>query len=185
MHNAAQSGPIHPRSAPITNPSPENTTRRHPLAQLAIAALAAALLALSPVPAGAQPQPLQPAGLAVVSYASDYGVSHAEAQRRLDRIPPLQEILASIREAEGARLAGWGIDHAGTFTGWVWLTGQQPPQRRGGPWHDRGYAFGIHGGSTGGRNCTMTGVVAYFSAIRDVERALGVDILTTGPFTVQ
>ena len=52
---------------------------------------------------------------------------HAEAQRRLDRIQPLQEILASIRDIEGARLASWGIDHQGIFQGWVWLTGQRPP----------------------------------------------------------
>ena len=64
---------------------------------------------------------------AVASYAADYDVTYQEAQRRLDRIQPLQEILASIRDLEGARLAGWGIDHQGAFTGWVWLTGDQPP----------------------------------------------------------
>lgn len=64
---------------------------------------------------------------AVESYASEYSVSLQQAQRRLDRIQPMQEILASIRELESDRLAGWGIDHSGTFTGWVWLTGTQPP----------------------------------------------------------
>ena len=38
-------------------------------------------------------------------YARDYSVSLDEAQRRLDRIQPLQEILASIRDLEG-RSAG-------------------------------------------------------------------------------
>lgn len=65
--------------------------------------------------------------VAVASYASDYSVTHQEAQRRLDRIQPLQAILASIRELENTRLAGWGIDHTGTFTGWVWLTGNEAP----------------------------------------------------------
>ena len=64
---------------------------------------------------------------AVESYASEFSVSLAEAVRRLDRIQPLQDVLAEIRELEHTRLAGWGIDHAGTFTGWVWLTGDQPP----------------------------------------------------------
>ncbi len=63
----------------------------------------------------------------MTSYASDYSVSLAEAQRRLDRIQPLQEILASIRGLEAARLAGWGIDHGPSFGGWVWLTGDDPP----------------------------------------------------------
>ena len=64
---------------------------------------------------------------AVASYASEYSVTVQEAQRRLDRIQPIQEILASIRDLEADRLAGWGIDHSGTFTGWVWLTGGEPP----------------------------------------------------------
>ena len=64
---------------------------------------------------------------AVESYASEYSVTIQEARRRLDRIQPIQEILASIRDGESNRLAGWGIDHSGTFTGWVWLTGTQPP----------------------------------------------------------
>ena len=54
----------------------------------------------------------------------------------------------------------------------------------GGPWYDRGYAFGILGGASDKADCVSGGKNAYFSAIRDVERALGVDILTTGPFTI-
>lgn len=42
----------------------------------------------------------------VASYASDYGVSTAEAQLRLNRIPELQDILAALRAAEAERLAG-------------------------------------------------------------------------------
>jgi len=68
----------------------------------------------------------QVADPAVASYAAEYGVTEAEATRRLDRIQPMQDILASIRELESSRVAGWGIDHAGTFTGWVWLTGDAP-----------------------------------------------------------
>ena len=60
-------------------------------------------------------------------YARDYSVSLDEAQRRLDRNQPLQEILASIRDLEGSRLAGWGIDHGPNFGGWVWLTGDTAP----------------------------------------------------------
>ena len=68
----------------------------------------------------------QVADPAVASYAAEYGVTEAEATRRLDRIQPMQDILASIRELESSRVAGWGIDHAGTFTGWMWLTGDAP-----------------------------------------------------------
>lgn len=68
----------------------------------------------------------QPADPAVTSYAAEYGVTEAEATRRLGRIQPIQDLLASIREVESARVAGWGIDHAGTFSGWVWLTGDAP-----------------------------------------------------------
>ena len=63
------------------------------------------------------------------SYALDYSVSLDEAKRRLDRNQPLQEILASIRELVGGRLAGWGIDHGSNFGGWVWLTGDTAPGR--------------------------------------------------------
>jgi len=73
------------------------------------------------------PQPAEVVDVAVVSYASDYSVTQQEAKRRLDRIQPLQGILAEIRAHEAVRLAGWGIDHTGTFTGWVWLTGDDVP----------------------------------------------------------
>ena len=64
---------------------------------------------------------------AVTMYAADYSVSAEEATRRLDRIQPLHELMAAIREAEAARVAGWGIDHSPTFTGWVLLTGTEAP----------------------------------------------------------
>ena len=108
--------------------NPPHRTRPRRLRWIAAAAItAAAAVASSTAAADARTDTPAPVDVAVASYAADYGVSHAEAQRRLDRIPSLQEILALIREAEGARHAGWGIDHQGTFTGWVWLTGQQPP----------------------------------------------------------
>lgn len=58
--------------------------------------------------------------VAVRSYAADYSVTLAEAQRRLDRIGPLQDLMAAIRDLEGARLAGWGIDHDTDFGAWLW-----------------------------------------------------------------
>ncbi len=64
--------------------------------------------------------------VSVRSYASEFSVSLEEANRRLDRIQPIQQILASIRDIEGTRVAGWGIDHTGTFKGWVQLTGTEP-----------------------------------------------------------
>ena len=90
-----------------------------------VAATLAASVAFQSGAAGASaaPDPEPPPDLAVTSYASDYSVSLAEAQRRLDRIRPLQKILASIRDLEDARLAGWGINHDSNFRGWVWLTG--------------------------------------------------------------
>ena len=110
------------------------------LRRLAAAAVAAALLAQPAAAASAPPDAQPPApgassppaaeppvDLAVSSYAADYSVSLTEAQRRLDRIQPLQEILASIRDLEAARLAGWGIDHTASFGGWVWLTGNAAP----------------------------------------------------------
>lgn len=63
----------------------------------------------------------------VASYASDYGVSTAEAQLRLNRMPELQDILVALRAAEAERLAGWGIDHHGSMTAWVWLVESDPP----------------------------------------------------------
>ncbi len=39
----------------------------------------------------------------------------------------MQDILAALRAAESERLAGWGIDHDGPMTAWVWLVGINPP----------------------------------------------------------
>lgn len=64
---------------------------------------------------------------AVAAYARDYSVSEAEAQRRLDRLDGIYDVIGSIRTMEAGRLAGWGIDHEGRFTGWVWLTGSGAP----------------------------------------------------------
>jgi len=61
--------------------------------------------------------------VAVESYALEYGVSLVEAARRLERIETIKEVLASVRGVEVKRLAGWGIDHRDSFTGWVLLTG--------------------------------------------------------------
>lgn len=66
------------------------------------------------------------ADVIVASYALDFSVSNDEARRRLGRIDAVQEALASIRSFEAERLAGWGIDHRGGFTGWVLLTGDGP-----------------------------------------------------------
>ena len=52
---------------------------------------------------------------AVKFYALDYSVSTQEARRRLDRIQPLQTLMASIRAHERSRVAGWGIDHGPTL----------------------------------------------------------------------
>ncbi len=60
---------------------------------------------------------------AIASYAADYSVSEAEAERRLARLDGISEVLQSIRELDSERVAGWGIDHGETLTGWVWLTG--------------------------------------------------------------
>lgn len=68
----------------------------------------------------------EPVDVAVASYALEYSVSQTEASRRLERIGAIQEILASIRGLEAARTAGWGIDHRGSFVGWVLLTGGEP-----------------------------------------------------------
>ncbi len=63
----------------------------------------------------------------VEAYARDYSVSYEQAQRRLDRVNALQEIMAEVRGLEASRLAGWGIDHADRFMAWIWLTGDDPP----------------------------------------------------------
>ena len=108
--------------------NPPHPPRPRRLRWLALAAVtAAAVVASSAATAGAHTGTQDPVDVAVASYASDYNVTHTEAQRRLDRIQPLQDILAEIRSHETARLAGWGIDHTAAFGGWVWLTGDQPP----------------------------------------------------------
>ena len=114
-----------------------------------LAVLAVSAAALAPVSAGAtSPDPVLPAiseqsqttqeqqprgpndplagDAAAASYALDYGVTLAEANRRLDRIDPLHLELESIRSIESDRVAGWGIDHTGGLTGWVLLAGDQP-----------------------------------------------------------
>ena len=106
-----------------------------------LAVLAVSTAALAPVSAGAtSPDPVLPAvseqsqttqeqqprgpndplagDAAAASYALDYGVTLAEANRRLDRIDPLHLELESIRSIESDRVAGWGIDHTGGLTGW-------------------------------------------------------------------
>ena len=98
-------------------------TRRLTAAGIAVAVAASTNLAA----ASAESDTAASVDPAVASYASDYSVTVQEAQRRLNRIQPIQEILASTRDLEVDRLAGWGIDHSGTFNGWVWLTGNQPP----------------------------------------------------------
>jgi len=115
-----------------TNTSSQQPRRR--LLKLVVAVILVAMALASSVAHGADtasqgpsPQPAEVVDVAVVSYASDYSVTQQEAKRRLDRIQPLQGILAEIRVHETARLAGWGIDHTGTFTGWVWLTGDDAP----------------------------------------------------------
>ena len=80
----------------------------------------------SPGEATAQSRPSESIDPAVKFYALDYSVSTQEARRRLDRIQPLQAVMASIRAHEGPRVAGWDIDHAPDLKGWVWLTGDQP-----------------------------------------------------------
>ncbi len=73
------------------------------------------------------PSPGHSANFVVKSYARDYSVSADEAERRLDRISVLQAAMATIREVEDDRLAGWGIDHGEDFGAWVWLTSDEQP----------------------------------------------------------
>ncbi len=73
------------------------------------------------------PASAEPLNHVAVSYARDFSVSYTEALRRLGRVSALQKIMASIRDSESSRLAGWGIDHAGPFTAWVCLTGDNLP----------------------------------------------------------
>lgn len=70
----------------------------------------------------------------VASYSSTHRVLPSEAERRLERIPRMEAILAELRNAEPHRTAGWGIDHADpymqigeSFVAWLWLAGDDPP----------------------------------------------------------
>lgn len=121
--------------APLLSPHhPRGRWRR----RLALIALVVGALLASSVNAAAQTNSTvgddasqsaqQVADPAVAFYAAEYGVTESEAIRRLDRIDPIQDILASLRELESTRIAGWGIDHVGPFTGWVWLTGDAVPK---------------------------------------------------------
>lgn len=77
------------------------------------------------MPIGLSPT-AEPVDVAVASYALEYSVTQTEAHRRLGRIDAIQKVLATIRSIETTRTAGWGIDHRGSFTGWVLLTGDEP-----------------------------------------------------------
>lgn len=105
---------------------PLHRRMRQAFAVLLIACTLGALLpasALAETPADNEPA-IHPV---VASYASDYSVTLVEAQRRLERIPALQNIVAVLHDLEANRLAGWDIDHHGPMTAWVWLTGSEPP----------------------------------------------------------
>lgn len=95
----------------------------------AVLVAAAALGALLPAAAHAESASNAEAATnpVVASYASDYSVTATEAQLRLERIPQMQDVITSLRDAESSRLAGWGIDHHGSLTAWVWLTGDESP----------------------------------------------------------
>ncbi|WP_419855034.1 hypothetical protein [Candidatus Poriferisodalis sp.] len=70
----------------------------------------------------------------VAIYSSTHRVLPTEANRRLERIPEMEIVLAGLRETESKRTAGWGIDQADpymrigeSFVAWLWLTGDDPP----------------------------------------------------------
>ena len=94
------------------------------LAAALVAMLIGASIESSTHGAEASSEPVDPA---TASYASEYSVSEAEAERRLARLDAITDVLRSIRGIESGRVAGWGIDHGGTLTGWVWLTGSGEP----------------------------------------------------------
>lgn len=117
-----------------THPHYPQAARGDPLGRLArqlvvVLALASALSVLQPTAVHAESDADDEATThpVVAAYASDYSVNYAEAQRRLERIPQMQETIASLNELEADRLAGWGIDHSGSLTAWVLLTGDQAP----------------------------------------------------------
>lgn len=105
---------------------PRHRRRRQALVSLLVTC---ALGALLPTSALAQTSTDNaPAAHPIVAfYASDYSVTLAEAQQRLERIPELQEIVAVLHSLEADRLAGWDIDHHGPMTAWVRLAGSEPP----------------------------------------------------------
>ena len=107
---------------------PRRRRIRHALALLLIACAFSALLptsALAATRADSGPA-IHPV---VAAYASDYSVTPDEAKQRLERIPALQDVIASLHSLEAVRLAGWDIDHHGPMTAWIWLTGSEPPSR--------------------------------------------------------
>lgn len=112
--------------APAGAPTP-NAGRARP--RLAIAAMVAIAMTstVAAAPVAVAEEPATQVDAAVSFYALDYSVSHPEAHRRLERIQPMQDILAAVRDLEGPRVAGWGIDHDGPMRGWVWLTGDGSP----------------------------------------------------------
>ena len=113
----------------ISRPTRGDPPRRRKSRFLAAVLIVVAVGALLPTGASAESATDAEASAhpVVASYASDYGVGLAEAQRRLARLPEMQDILAALRAAEPERLAGWGIDHDGPMTAWVWLVGTNPP----------------------------------------------------------
>ena len=126
-------------------------------------------------------------------YAADYSVSPEVAARRLDRIQPLHELMAAIREAEAERVAGWGIDHSPTFTGWVLLTGTEAPTAVSAATGEANADLEIRTGAaplgtaddTFETQAAAYGAGAHFSAILEVESFLGVSVLTAGDRTVR
>ncbi len=77
---------------------------------------------------------------------------------------------------------GAGVVCAAVF---VRVTGPSLRECRGdsgGPWYSGlGVAYGIHMGGNGRRDCTNPGKRAIFSAVREVESFLGVQVLTAPP----
>ncbi|MYK73865.1 MAG: hypothetical protein F4017_04630 [Acidimicrobiaceae bacterium] len=93
----------------IKNRRPDSKTTRHPhrwatvlLAVAAVLSLSTSVRADDTTNAVRPPTSTDPA---VAVYAAEYSVSTEEAARRLDRIEPLHELMATIREAEAERPA--------------------------------------------------------------------------------
>lgn len=62
---------------------------------------------------------------AIATYADDFGIDPAEAERRLARQDDLADRLSEIVALEGNNIAGWGITHEPAFAGWVSLVGDK------------------------------------------------------------